>query len=82
MHLRRNKLRWRLLFGTQVEDNDSSSEVETVSDDDDEDEGAWLEPSHGGGNLPAAVRRRLVPTVSSVVGCVIMLGCIFSRFHP
>lgn len=52
---------------TQVEDDDSSSEVETLSDDDDEDEGAWLEPSHGGGNLPAAVRRRLVPTVSRVV---------------
>ena len=50
---------------TQVEDDDSSSEVETLSDDDeDEDEGAWLEPSHGGGNLPVAVRRRLVPTVS------------------
>lgn len=56
----------RLLVGSQVEDDDSSSEVETLSDDDDdEDEGTWLEPSHGGGNLPAAVRRRLVPTVST-----------------
>lgn len=47
-----------------VEDDDSSSDVESISDDEDEDEGGWMEPSHGGGNLPAVVRRRLVPTVS------------------
>lgn len=48
----------------QVDDEDdaSVSDVDTLSED--EDEGAWLEPAHGGGNLPAVVRRRLVPTVS------------------
>lgn len=57
-----------------MEDDDSSSEVETtLSDDEDEDEGAWLEPSHRGGNLPAVVRRRLVPTVSRVGSCSVVL---------
>eukprot|EP00752_Nemacystus_decipiens_P012142 g10764.t1 len=50
----------------EVEDDGSSSGMETQSDDDDDEEdgGAWLEPSHGASNLPAAVRRRLVPTVT------------------
>lgn len=51
-------------------DDDSPSDVESVSEDEDEDEGGWMEPSHGGGNLPAVVRRRLVPTVSRVGGWV------------
>ena len=50
------------------EDDQSMSEADTLSEGEDEDEGAWLEPSHGGGNLPAVVRRRLVPTVSWVEG--------------
>lgn len=50
------------------DDHDSVSDVQSVSDEEDEDEGGWMEPSHGGGNLPAVVRRRLVPTVSRVCG--------------
>lgn len=48
----------------EVEGDDTTSDEETVSGDEDEDEGPWMEPSHGAGNLPAIVRRRLVPTVS------------------
>ncbi|CAM9662216.1 unnamed protein product [Scytosiphon promiscuus] len=45
------------------EDDDTSSDADTLSDDD-EIGCVWMESSHGGGNLPAAVRRRLVPTVT------------------
>lgn len=48
----------------EVEGDDTTSDEETVSGDEDEDEGPWMEPSHAAGNLPAIVRRRLVPTVS------------------
>eukprot|EP00903_Cladosiphon_okamuranus_P011781 g11074.t1 len=72
----------------EVEDSDLSSELETLSDDD-QDEGAWVEPSHSGGNLPAAVRRRLVPTVTghtatAVLGSQMMVlgGGNKRQFHP
>lgn len=48
------------------EDGDTDSDADTLSDDD-EIGCVWMEPSHGGGNLPAAVRRRLVPTVRGTV---------------
>lgn len=62
-----------------VEEGGTSSDEGTLSVDDDDydDEGRWIEPSQAGGNLPASVRRRLVPTVSGGSWVWFRWWCVF-----
>ncbi|CAB1107021.1 unnamed protein product [Ectocarpus sp. CCAP 1310/34] len=80
-----------------VDDDEPSSDGESLSVDDDDDddddddgdyEGGWMDPYHGGGKLPAIVRKRIVPTVTghtatAVLGSRMMVlgGGNIRQFH-